>query len=81
MTYPNGSHPNGGWRPGTRRAMILTPSCIVNTEQMIISDVDLELVDEQRITGSVIPLTDLIRDAYDHVIHSVDRRTDAVRKS
>jgi hypothetical protein len=48
---------------------------------MIISDVDLELLDEQRITGSVIPLTDLIRDAYDHVIHSVDRRTDAVRKS
>ena len=70
------------------QAAILTPSDyffardgianegIVNQEQMIISDVDLQLLDEQRITGSVIPLTDLIEDAYDHVIHSVDRRSD-----
>jgi predicted amidohydrolase/GNAT superfamily N-acetyltransferase len=67
------------------QAAILTPSDyffardgianegIVNQEQMIIADVDLELLDEQRITGSVIPLTDLIEDAYDRVIHSVDR--------
>jgi predicted amidohydrolase len=70
------------------QAAILTPSDyffardgianegIVNQEQMIISDVDLELLDEQRITGSVIPLTDLIEDAYDRVIHCVDRRDD-----
>jgi predicted amidohydrolase/GNAT superfamily N-acetyltransferase len=47
---------------------------VVNQEQMIIADVDLELLDEQRITGSVIPLTDVIKDAYDRVIHCVDRR-------
>jgi predicted amidohydrolase/GNAT superfamily N-acetyltransferase len=49
---------------------------IVNQEQMIIADLDLELLDEQRITGSVIPLTDVIKDAYDRVIHCVDRRDD-----
>jgi predicted amidohydrolase/GNAT superfamily N-acetyltransferase len=75
------------------QAAILTPSdyCfardgiasegIVNQEQMIISDVDLELLDEQRITGSVIPLTDLIKDVYDRVIHSVDRRNDGADRT
>jgi predicted amidohydrolase len=68
------------------QASILTPSDyffardgiasegVVNQEQMIIADVDLELLDEQRITGSVIPLTDVIKDAYDRVIHCFDRR-------
>ena len=45
----------------------------VNQEQMVVSDVDLDLLDEQRVSGSVIPLKDLIRDAYDRVIHYVDR--------
>ena len=40
---------------------------------MVVSDVDLDLLDEQRVSGSVIPLKDLIRDAYDRVIHYVDR--------
>lgn len=68
------------------QAAILTPSDYffardgiaaegtVNQEQMILSDVDLNLLDEQRMNGTVLPLNDLIRDAYDRVIHCVDRR-------
>ncbi|MGC0773448.1 MAG: GNAT family N-acetyltransferase [Candidatus Acidiferrum sp.] len=46
----------------------------LNQEQMIIADVDLNLLEEQRIKGTVLPLNDLIRDAYDRVIHYTDRR-------
>lgn len=68
------------------QAAILTPSDYffardgiaaegtVNQEQMVISDVDLDILDEQRVNGTVIPLNDLIKDAYDRVIHCVDRR-------
>jgi hypothetical protein len=34
--------------------------------------VDLDLLDEQRVNGSVIPLQDLIKDAYDNVVHFSD---------
>ncbi|MBZ5696062.1 MAG: bifunctional GNAT family N-acetyltransferase/carbon-nitrogen hydrolase family protein [Acidobacteriia bacterium] len=63
------------------QAAILTPSDyffardgiaaegVVNQEQMVISDVDLSLLDEQRVKGTVIPLNDMIKDAYDRVIH------------
>ena len=40
---------------------------------MVISDVDLGLLEEQRVNGTVLPLEDLIRDAYDSVIHCTDR--------
>ena len=75
------------------QAAILTPSDyffardgianegIINQEQMIISDVDLDLLAEQRITGSVIPLNDLIEDAYDRVIHSVDRHDNGATRT
>jgi len=43
----------------------------VNQEQMVIADVDLQLLEEQRINGTVLPLNDLIRDAYD-LIHYAD---------
>jgi predicted amidohydrolase/GNAT superfamily N-acetyltransferase len=68
------------------QASILTPSDyffardgiaaegIVNQEQMVITDVDLDLLEEQRVNGTVIPLNDLIKDAYDRVIHYADRR-------
>ena len=68
------------------QAAILTPSDyffardgiaaegIVNQEQMVVSDVDLDLLNEQRVNGTVIPLNDLIRDAYDRVFHYVDQR-------
>lgn len=46
----------------------------VNQEQMVIADVDLNLLEEQRINGTVLPLNDLIKDAYDRVIHYTDRR-------
>jgi predicted amidohydrolase/GNAT superfamily N-acetyltransferase len=46
----------------------------VNQEQMVIADLDLNLLDEQRVNGTVIPLKDLIRDAYDRVIHYSDHR-------
>jgi hypothetical protein len=39
---------------------------------MIVADVDLDLLDEQRVNGSVIPLQDLIKDAYDNVVHYSD---------
>jgi predicted amidohydrolase len=47
---------------------------IVNQEQMVISDVDLQLLEEQMVSGTVIPLNDLIGDAYDRAIHISDRR-------
>lgn len=46
----------------------------VNQEQMVISDVNLDLLKEQQVNGTVIPLNDMIRDAYDRVIHYSDRR-------
>jgi len=70
------------------QAAILTPSDYffardgiaaegtVNQEQMVISDVDLNLLEEQRINGTVLPLHDLIRDAYDRVIHYADHRSE-----
>ena len=70
------------------QAAILTPSdyffardCIaaegtVNQEQMIFADVDLDLLDEQRVNGSVIPLQDVIKDAYDNVVHFSDFRNE-----
>ena len=66
------------------QAAILTPSDYffardgiaaegtINQEQMIVADVDLDLLDEQRVNGSVIPLQDLIKDAYDNVVHFSD---------
>lgn len=66
------------------QAAILTPSDYffardgiaaegtINQEQMVVADVDLDLLDEQRVNGSVIPLQDLIKDAYDDVIHYAD---------
>lgn len=69
------------------QAAILTPSDYffardgiaaegtVNREQMVIADVDLNLLEEQRINGTVLPLNDLIRDAYDRVIHYADHRS------
>jgi predicted amidohydrolase/ribosomal protein S18 acetylase RimI-like enzyme len=71
------------------QAAILTPSDYffardgiaaegtVNQEQMVIADVDLDLLEEQRMNGTVLPLNDLIRDAYDRVIHCVDRHEPA----
>jgi len=68
------------------QAAILTPSDyffardgiaaegVVNQEQMVISDVDLSLLDEQRLKGTVIPLNDMIKDAYDRVIHCAAQR-------
>jgi predicted amidohydrolase/GNAT superfamily N-acetyltransferase len=41
----------------------------VNQEQIVIADVDLDILDEQRVNGTVIPLNDMIKDAYDRVIH------------
>jgi len=71
------------------QAAILTPSDYffardgiaaegtVNQEQMVITDLDLDLLEEQRVNGTVLPLNDLIRDAYDRVIHYADHRRDA----
>lgn len=66
------------------QAAILTPSDYffardgvaaegnVNQEQVVVSDVDLDFLDEQRVNGTVIPLNDLIKDAYDQVFHYTD---------
>lgn len=43
-----------------------------NQEQMVISDVDLDLLAEQRVNGTVIPINDMIKDAYDRVVHYSD---------
>jgi predicted amidohydrolase/GNAT superfamily N-acetyltransferase len=50
---------------------------IINQEQMLIADVDLNLLQEQQTNGTVIPINDLIRDAYDKVIHYADRGDEA----
>jgi hypothetical protein len=42
-----------------------------------VADVDLDLLDEQRVNGSVIPLQDLIKDAYDSVVHFSDYKGQA----
>jgi len=66
------------------QAAILTPSDYffardgiaaegtINQEQLVVADVDLDLLDEQRVNGSVSPLQDLIKDAYDNVVHYSD---------
>ncbi|MGB9464299.1 MAG: hypothetical protein WBR10_04240, partial [Candidatus Acidiferrum sp.] len=46
----------------------------LNQEQMVMADVDLYLLEEQRVKGTVLPLNDLIRDAYDRVINYSDHR-------
>jgi predicted amidohydrolase len=46
----------------------------VNQEQMVLANVDLNLLEEQRINGTVLPLNDLIKDAYDQVIYCTDRK-------
>jgi len=46
----------------------------VNQVQMVIADVDLNLLEEQRIKGTLLPLNDLIRDVYGRVIHFADHR-------
>ncbi len=73
------------------QAAILTPSDYffardgiaaegtVNQEQIVISDVDLALLEEQRVNGTVLPLNDLIKDAYDRVIHYTDRRNESAK--
>jgi predicted amidohydrolase len=42
---------------------------VINQEQMVIADVDLDLLQEQRANGTVVPLNDMIKDAYDRVFH------------
>jgi predicted amidohydrolase len=71
------------------QAAILTPSDYhfardglaaegtLNQEQMIIADVDLDRLDEQHVRGSVVPLEDLISDAYDRVVHYSDPAPEA----
>lgn len=66
------------------QAVIMTPSDYafardgiasegsVNQEQIVIADVNLDLLDEQRVNGTVIPLNDMIKDAYDCAIHYAD---------
>jgi predicted amidohydrolase len=66
------------------QAAILTPSDYffardgiaaegtINQEQIIVVDVELDLLDEQRVNGNVIPLQDLIKDACDKVVHLSD---------
>ena len=49
---------------------------VLNPEQMIIANSRLGILEEQWLNGSVIPLHDVIQDAYDRVIHCVDRHTE-----
>lgn len=38
-----------------------------NQEQIVVSDVDLDLLDERRVNGTVIPLNDKLQEVYEHV--------------
>jgi predicted amidohydrolase len=67
------------------QAVILTPNDFyfardgiaaegtVNQEQLVVSDVDLQLLDERRANGTVIPLNDKLKEVYDHVAVYKDR--------
>ena len=44
----------------------------INQEQIVVADVELDLLDELRVNGSVIPLQDLIKGACDNVVHFSD---------
>lgn len=67
------------------QAVILTPNDFyfardgiaaegtTNQEQMIVSDVDLALLDERRANGTVIPLNDKLTDVYERVAVYVDK--------
>ena len=69
------------------QAAILTPSDYflardgiaakgtINQEQIIVAGVELDLLDELRVNGSVIPLKDLSKDACDNVAHFSDYKT------
>ena len=47
---------------------------------MVVSDVDLDLLCEQRVNGTVIPLMDLIKDAYDRVFHYTDQHDEGEKR-
>lgn len=85
MSGAVGNLPNvPGMATNYSQASILTPSDYnfsrdgiaaegnFNQEQIIIADIDLNLLIDQRLNGTVIPLNDLIKDAYDHVFHYSD---------
>ena len=67
------------------QAAILTPSDFYfardgiaaegnfNQEQIVVSDVDLALLDERRVNGTVIPLNDKLHDVYERVAVYVDK--------
>jgi predicted amidohydrolase len=73
--------------PSPARSAILTPSGYffardgmaaegtINQERVVAADVDLDLLDEQRFNGSVIPLQDMIRVAYYSVVHFSDYKS------
>ena len=50
----------------------ITAESANNREQIIVADVELDLLDEQRVNGSVIPLQGLIKDACHNVVHFSD---------
>lgn len=46
----------------------------LNQEQMVVSDVDLALLDERRVNGTVIPLNDKLKEVYEHVAVFKDKQ-------
>lgn len=46
----------------------------LNQEQLVVSDVDLDLLDERRANGTVIPLNDKLEEVYNHVAVYRDRQ-------
>ena len=44
----------------------------IKQEQIIVADVELDLLDDQRVNGNVIPLQGLIKDACHNVVHFSD---------
>jgi predicted amidohydrolase len=45
-----------------------------NQEQIVVSDVDLDLLDERRVNGTVIPLNDKLQEVYGRVVVYKDKR-------
>ncbi|MBK9019493.1 MAG: carbon-nitrogen hydrolase family protein [Sulfuritalea sp.] len=79
MTSTVGNLPVAGLRLHYGQASIITPSDfpfardgiaaegVINEEQIIVADVDLALLDENRLKGTTIPLLDKRTDIYDQV--------------
>ena len=91
MTSTEGNLPVEGLGMHYGQASILTPSDfpfsrdgiaaegVVNMEQVVIADVDLDALMQNRINGTTIPLYDKRREVYQNPVEIVTARTTDIK--